>query len=145
MGRSRGIAADSRPRVSPGYGEGMCNKSRRGAMSPLSGWRENVVSWLMQVKLRGTRLCTITRVAAEPASEVNPHYLDHVIHTAESRAVELSEQRDADLQVELMTVVGELEWRMRELERESLLRAGLLPADESAVIRELIARLKGQS
>lgn len=42
-----------------------------------------------------------------------------------------------------MTVVGELEWRLRELERESLLRAGLLPSEESAVMRELITRLKG--
>ena len=44
-----------------------------------------------------------------------------------------------------MTVVGELEWRLRELERESLLRAGLLSDRESAVMSELIARLKGDA
>ncbi len=65
-------------------------------------------------------------------------------HDPDALVAVLSEQRDAELQVELMTVVGELEWRLRELERESLLRAGLLPAEESAVMRELIAKLKGE-
>lgn len=64
-------------------------------------------------------------------------------HDPDALVASLAEQRDAKLQIELMTVVGELEWRLRELERESLLRAGLLPAEESAVMRELIARLKG--
>lgn len=100
------------------------------------------------------------RVPADSAPDVSPHDLDHVIHTAESRGVEASddiishngfrllakaERLDAELQMELMTVVAELEWRLRELERESLLRAGLLHADESAVMRELIARLKGDT
>lgn len=66
-------------------------------------------------------------------------------HDPDALVASLAEQRDPALQVELMTVVGELEWRLRELERESLLRAGLLPAAESAVMRELIARLKGES
>lgn len=64
-------------------------------------------------------------------------------HDPDALVAVLSEQRDAELQVELMTVVGELEWRLRELERESLLRAGLLPAEEGAVMGELIAKLKG--
>ena len=64
-------------------------------------------------------------------------------HDPDGLVASLAEQRDAKLQVELMTVVGELEWRLRELERESLLRAGLLPSEESAVMRELITRLKG--
>ncbi len=64
-------------------------------------------------------------------------------HDPDALVAVLSEQRDAELQVELMTVVGELEWRLRELERESLLRAGLLPAEESDVMRELIGKLKG--
>ena len=57
----------------------------------------------------------------------------------------LSEQRDAELRTELMTVVGELEWRLRELERESMLRAGLLPAAELAVMRELMDRVKSEA
>lgn len=65
-------------------------------------------------------------------------------HDPDALVASLAEQRDAELQVELMTVVGELEWRLRELERESLLRAGLLRAEESAVMRELIAKLKGE-
>ncbi|CAM3877070.1 HD-GYP domain-containing protein [Roseateles saccharophilus] len=66
------------------------------------------------------------------------------VHDPDALVASLAEQRDAKLQIELMTVVGELEWRLRELERESMLRAGLLPAAESAVMSELIDRLKGQ-
>jgi hypothetical protein len=65
-------------------------------------------------------------------------------HDPDALVAGLAEQRDAALQVELMTVVGELEWRLRELERESLLRAGLLPAADAAVMQELIGRLKGE-
>ncbi len=57
----------------------------------------------------------------------------------------LATQQDAELQNELMTVVGELEWRLRELERESLLRAGLLAPRDGAVLHELMDRLKAQS
>jgi hypothetical protein len=64
-------------------------------------------------------------------------------HDPEALVASLAAQGDPALQVELMTVVGELEWRLRELERESLLRAGLLPAAESAVMGELIERLRG--
>lgn len=66
-------------------------------------------------------------------------------HGPDALVAVLAEQRDAKLQVELMTVVGELEWRLRELERESLLRAGLLQAAESAVMSELMARLGGEA
>jgi HD-GYP domain-containing protein (c-di-GMP phosphodiesterase class II) len=64
-------------------------------------------------------------------------------HDPDALVAGLAAQRDPELQIELMTVVGELEWRLRELERESLLRAGLLLPAESAVMRELIDRLKG--
>ncbi|HEY1132083.1 MAG TPA: HD domain-containing phosphohydrolase [Roseateles sp.] len=63
-------------------------------------------------------------------------------HDLDALVASLAEQRDAELQVELMTVVGELEWRLRELERECLLRAGLLPDEDSAVMSELLGRLK---
>ncbi|MFT7774512.1 HD-GYP domain-containing protein [Roseateles sp.] len=66
-------------------------------------------------------------------------------HEPDALVTALAEQRDADLQVELMTVVGELEWRLRELERESLLRAGMLPDQDGAVMRELLARLKAEA
>jgi hypothetical protein len=66
-------------------------------------------------------------------------------HDPDALVAGLAEQRDPELQVELMTVVGELEWRLRELERESLLRAGLLPPEDSAVMQELIGKLKGES
>ncbi len=63
-------------------------------------------------------------------------------HDPDALVAVLSEQRDPELHVELMTVVGELEWRLRELERESLLRAGQLPPDQGDVMRELIGKLK---
>jgi len=65
-------------------------------------------------------------------------------HTPDDLVAVLSEQRDAELQVELMTVVSELEWRLRELERESMLRAGLLPAADLAVVKALMDRVKGE-
>jgi HD-GYP domain-containing protein (c-di-GMP phosphodiesterase class II) len=65
------------------------------------------------------------------------------VHDAEALVAGLAEHRDLALQAELMTVVGELEWRLRELERESLLRAGLLTAEEREVMDAFIRRLKG--
>ncbi|WP_457421558.1 HD-GYP domain-containing protein [Roseateles sp. P5_E7] len=66
-------------------------------------------------------------------------------HAPDDLVAVLSEQRDAELQTELITVVAELEWRLRELERESMLRAGLLPPAEVAVMRELMDRIKGEA
>lgn len=63
-------------------------------------------------------------------------------HDPDALVTSLAGLQDTELQEELMTVVGELEWRLRELERESLLRAGLLPAEDGAVMHELMARLK---
>ena len=57
---------------------------------------------------------------------------------------ELAALQDAQIHIEVVTVVRELGWRMRELEREQLLRASALVTGEQAVIRELIERLKGE-
>jgi ABC-type uncharacterized transport system ATPase subunit len=53
--------------------------------------------------------------------------------------------QDAHTYVEIMTLVGELEWRMRELERSQRLRASLLSLSERAVVADLIGRLRGLS
>jgi HD-GYP domain-containing protein (c-di-GMP phosphodiesterase class II) len=63
-------------------------------------------------------------------------------HNPQALVALFTEQLDPELQLELMTVVREMEWRLRELERESLLRAGQLPAAEGNVMRELIGKLK---
>jgi hypothetical protein len=55
---------------------------------------------------------------------------------------ELSTLRDPNVYAEITNLVGELEWRMRELERSQRLRGSLLPASDDAIIVELIARLK---
>lgn len=52
---------------------------------------------------------------------------------------------DAGLQVEIAAIVSELGWRLRELERDSLLHSGMLSPDEDRSMRQLIARLTGQS
>jgi hypothetical protein len=56
---------------------------------------------------------------------------------------ELAAVHDAQMHIEAVTVVRELGWRLRELEREQLMRAAALNAMDQAVIRELIDRLKG--
>ncbi len=47
--------------------------------------------------------------------------------------------------IEIITLVGELEWRLRELERNQRLRSSLLGAPEAAIVEGLIARLRGTS
>lgn len=62
---------------------------------------------------------------------------------AEQLVGELSSLQDPHVYVEIMTMVGELEWRMRELERSQRLRGSLLPASEHTVVSDLIGRLRG--
>ena len=49
---------------------------------------------------------------------------------------------DPQVHLEVMTVIGELEWRLRELERESLLRGSLGDPSDDAVMVELVNRLR---
>jgi HD-GYP domain-containing protein (c-di-GMP phosphodiesterase class II) len=44
---------------------------------------------------------------------------------------------------EVATQLRELQWRMREMQRETLLRAWMLPPEDAAVVDELMARLRG--
>ena len=57
---------------------------------------------------------------------------------------QLAALHDPQVHLEVITVVGEIEWRLRSLERESLLRTGLAGGESDAVMRELIARLTGR-
>jgi hypothetical protein len=45
----------------------------------------------------------------------------------------------------VITIVHEIEWRLRALERESLLRSGLLDPAEDAVMLRVVGRLKGEA
>jgi len=65
------------------------------------------------------------------------------VHDPQALLGELAALRDPAVYVEIMTLVGELEWRLREVERRQCLRASLLPATERAVVEDLLARLKG--
>ena len=64
-------------------------------------------------------------------------------HSPELLLAELAALGDPGVYTEIMMLIGELEWRMRELEREQRLRADLLHVPERAVIVELIDRIKG--
>lgn len=58
---------------------------------------------------------------------------------------ELSAGQDPEVYVEITSLIMELEWRMRELERSQRLRASLLTGAEQSVVEEVIARLNGSS
>jgi hypothetical protein len=55
---------------------------------------------------------------------------------------QLNEIDDPALLAELETVVTEIGWRLRELERDTVLRAGSLAPTDQAIVRELVERLK---
>jgi len=63
-------------------------------------------------------------------------------HNAEQLLRDTAALQDAHVYVEIMTLVGELEWRMRELERSQRLRASLLSVSERAVVTALIDRVR---
>jgi len=63
-------------------------------------------------------------------------------HNAEQLLCDSAALEDPHVHAEITTLVSELEWRMRELERNQRLRASVLPVPERAVIEDLIGRLK---
>ena len=63
--------------------------------------------------------------------------------TDEDLMAHLSQQPDSALQLELTTILREIEWRLRELERESMLRADLASPAEAPMIKQMITLLKG--
>jgi hypothetical protein len=66
------------------------------------------------------------------------------IQAPASLVAELAALQDPKVYTEVMTLVAEMEWRLRELERDQLLRTSrLLNPDESLVLADLIDRLKG--
>lgn len=58
---------------------------------------------------------------------------------------ELSSLDDAQVHLEITTIVREIEWRVQEVVRECLLRGALMKPEENAVLRELVDRIKGQA
>jgi HD-GYP domain-containing protein (c-di-GMP phosphodiesterase class II) len=64
-------------------------------------------------------------------------------HSPKQLLGELAALRDPQAYIEIMTLIDEMEWRMRELEREQYLRTSLLSAPELAIVVDLIDRLKG--
>jgi HD-GYP domain-containing protein (c-di-GMP phosphodiesterase class II) len=58
---------------------------------------------------------------------------------------ELASLQDPQVHLEVTTIVREIEWRVQEVVRECLLRSALVKPEESAVLRELVERIKGQA
>lgn len=58
---------------------------------------------------------------------------------------ELASLDDSQVHLEVTTIVREIEWRVQEVVRECLLRGALMKPEESAVLRELVERIKGQT
>jgi HD-GYP domain-containing protein (c-di-GMP phosphodiesterase class II) len=56
---------------------------------------------------------------------------------------ELAALQDPAVYTEVTALIGEMEWRMRELEREQRLRASVLSPQEEAVINQTIEVVKG--
>ena len=51
---------------------------------------------------------------------------------------------ELQLQAEIAAIVSEVEWRLRELERDSLLHSGMLSPEDDRIMRQLITRLTGR-
>ena len=66
------------------------------------------------------------------------------VHSPIVLLAELALLRDPQVYAEIMTLIDEMEWRMRELEREQYLRTSLLSAQEHAIVVDMIERLKGK-
>jgi hypothetical protein len=58
---------------------------------------------------------------------------------------ELAALRDSAVDMEVLTMLRELEWRLRDLERAQSLQAALLPPQEAAVVGAVIARIGGMA
>ena len=52
-------------------------------------------------------------------------------------------RRDPEVQQEVLALVREFAWRMRELERAALMRAGLISAEDQALVQGLIDAIRG--
>lgn len=65
------------------------------------------------------------------------------LHDPEALLRSAAEQDDPLLHQELRLLAREFSWRLRQLEREALLRAGLLCEADLAVVQELVTRLRG--
>lgn len=55
---------------------------------------------------------------------------------------ELASAGDPGMWLEVTSIVRELGWRMREIERTSLLRAGLLSSADLQVMQEIVTRVR---
>jgi HD-GYP domain-containing protein (c-di-GMP phosphodiesterase class II) len=101
--------------------------------------------WIVErIRGAGTALKPTLELAMERMLQIQKAFsmtgLD--AHNPQLLLRELAALQDPSVHVEVIAVVREIEWRLRELERWQLLRAGLLPDRESAVMRGWIDRLQ---
>ena len=127
--------------------------------SPLAQWAPSVQeiagamrrmdqfdSWMrQQLQVAGPRLRTLLRLGLERLQRIHTAFSSTGLDASNPQSLlgRLDELHDPAVHAEVVIVVREREWRLRELERESLLRAAALPVDERAVVHEMIHRLRG--
>jgi HD-GYP domain-containing protein (c-di-GMP phosphodiesterase class II) len=90
-------------------------------------------------------LKTVLLAATQRMSRIQASFSSAGLDTQQPAVLlsELAALRDPHVYIEITTLVSELEWRIRELEREQRLRASPLDADDQRVVEELIARING--
>ncbi|MES2424511.1 MAG: HD domain-containing protein [Pseudomonadota bacterium] len=102
--------------------------------------------WLDErIALAGPRLRAVLEAGEQRMARIQASFSSTGLdaHSPAMLLAELDAMRDASIYMEIMTLVGELEWRMRELQRKQGGRAELLKPAERAVVEEWVARLKG--
>jgi hypothetical protein len=66
-------------------------------------------------------------------------------HDPEGLVTHLGSQLDSNMSLELTTILREIEWRLRELERESILRVDLCSPQDLPMVQQLIQLIKGKA
>ena len=102
--------------------------------------------WIDECTSRATAdLKNILEIGVERMQRIQTAYSSTGLDVGDPEVVlrELAALKDAQVHIEMVTVVRELGWRLRELEREQLLRGSTLDPASQSVIREVIEGLKG--
>ena len=105
-------------------------------------------SWIEERMARaGPALRAVLEVGITRMVRIQASFTSTGLSAGNAKALlgELACQQDPGLYTEIASLVGELEWRMRELERRQRLRASLLTDAERGVVDQVIARLKGSA
>lgn len=112
-----------------------------GTLQRHSAARERISTLVAQA---GPDLKRVLLAGQRRVNRIEAAFRSAGLDTPEPQALlaEMAALNDPAVYAEIMTLVGELEWRMNEVERGQRLRAGLLAPDDAAVVEALIARIR---